>query len=149
MGDSVQKRQNILGEQRVSDAVRTAYADRLSQYFSEGYINLGEFEARSDAVVQAKTMSELKVVFKDLPGDMEVAKARPVRPDGSFLVKSKPKTKRSPVAYINFFIVLSLWVTMMVLFATGHGHSAINVAMTMIIFVLFSTAISPPKKRRK
>ncbi len=57
---------------RVSDAERTAIADRLAKHFSEGRLDEAEFNDRLDRAMSAKTMADLTGLLSDLP-DAEAA----------------------------------------------------------------------------
>ncbi len=52
---------------RVSDAERTAVADRLSQHYADGRLDKGEFEERLDRAMNAKTRADLAGLFAGLP----------------------------------------------------------------------------------
>jgi hypothetical protein len=65
---------------RVSDAERTAVADRLSKHYADGRLDQAEFNERLDQAMAAKTQFDLGGLFDDLPpseGGDSVATRRP------------------------------------------------------------------------
>jgi Domain of unknown function (DUF1707) len=69
-----------LQEARVGDADRDAAMQRLVKACSEGRLTLGEFEKRVDAVLVARTGSELQVATRDLPAlAVAAASTQPAR----------------------------------------------------------------------
>jgi hypothetical protein len=52
---------------RVSDAERSAAADRLSEHFGAGRLTDAEFHERLDQAMGAKTFRDLDMLFVDLP----------------------------------------------------------------------------------
>ena len=64
---------------RVSDAERGEIIDRLSQHYSEGRLDHGEFSERMGRAMSARTMADLTGLLSDLPGGA----ARPTPVTGS------------------------------------------------------------------
>ena len=56
-------------EMRASDADREKVVHALQEQVGEGRLTLAEFEERSGQAYEAKTVGELRVLFKDLPFD--------------------------------------------------------------------------------
>jgi len=54
-------------EVRVGTAEREAAQSKLNEHFSQGRLEVPEFEERSSLVAGARTRSELDTVFHDLP----------------------------------------------------------------------------------
>jgi len=54
-------------EVRVGTAEREAAQSELNEHFSQGRLEVAEFEERSSLVAGARTRSELDTVFHDLP----------------------------------------------------------------------------------
>lgn len=54
-------------EVRVGTAEREAVQNELNEHFSQGRLEVPEFEERSSLVAGARTRSELDTVFHDLP----------------------------------------------------------------------------------
>ena len=54
-------------EVRVGTAEREAAQSELNEHFSQGRLEVNEFEERSSLVAGARTRSELNTVFHDLP----------------------------------------------------------------------------------
>ncbi|HTZ90996.1 MAG TPA: DUF1707 domain-containing protein [Streptosporangiaceae bacterium] len=63
-------------QMRVSDAERTAIADRLAKHFSDGRLDESEFSERLDRAMRATTMADLTGLLSDLP-DSEPALPQP------------------------------------------------------------------------
>ncbi len=64
---------------RVSDAERTAVADRLSEHYADGRLDKVEFDERLDRAMSAKTRADLAGLFAGLPpgGSQPVVAAAP------------------------------------------------------------------------
>ncbi len=56
-------------QMRASDADREKVVHALQEQVGEGRLTLAEFEERSGAAYAAKTVGELRALFKDLPHD--------------------------------------------------------------------------------
>jgi hypothetical protein len=52
---------------RVSDAERAEVADRLSRHYADGRLDQAEFDERVSRAMAAKTVSDLRGLFDDLP----------------------------------------------------------------------------------
>ena len=52
---------------RVSDAERTAVADRLARHYSDGRLDQAEFDERVSRAMAAKTYGDFQGLFSDLP----------------------------------------------------------------------------------
>ena len=52
---------------RAGDRDRDKISSVLSDAYAKGYLNLGEFEQRSEQVLAARTMGELRPLVADLP----------------------------------------------------------------------------------
>lgn len=57
------------GKLRISNADRDDAIALLKQALDEGRVDLSEFDSRSQAVYEAKTVAELELIFDDLPAD--------------------------------------------------------------------------------
>ncbi|MEJ6018625.1 DUF1707 SHOCT-like domain-containing protein [Corynebacterium sp. H113] len=67
---------------RVGDPERSQALDVLGEHFANGYLDLAEFEERTEEAAQAKMRSELDALFADLPGGIEAnARADVARTD--------------------------------------------------------------------
>lgn len=58
---------NLTKDQRIGDADREEMIAKLQRYFEQGYLTAGEFTARSDSVLVAKTVMDPQGVLADLP----------------------------------------------------------------------------------
>lgn len=54
-------------EMRIGDPERDVTREHLSWAFSNGYVNRGEFDERTDKVNGAKSAQDLKAIVRDLP----------------------------------------------------------------------------------
>jgi len=70
-------------DSRVSDAERDQAIARLSEHFQAGRLTLEEFEDRSGRALQARTASELSVLFHCLPENTVFVPPGPVPGAGS------------------------------------------------------------------
>lgn len=52
---------------RVSDADRSAVAERLGRHFADGRLDQAEFDERTSRALAAKTRGDLAGIFEDLP----------------------------------------------------------------------------------
>lgn len=67
------------GSMRLSDAERDAAARQLGEHYASGRLERAEYDDRLDAVLSARTRSELAPLFRDLP-QSPVPARRPVAP---------------------------------------------------------------------
>src|ERR1700743_1332694 len=93
---------------RVSDADRDRAVTELSEHFQTGRLTQDEFEERSGQALQARTGSDLRTLFTDLPsrgvlGQPQFAAPAPV-PD---LHRGRPFPRIIPLVAVAF-IVLSV-----------------------------------------
>jgi Domain of unknown function (DUF1707) len=114
---------------RVSDADRDRAVTELSEHFQTGRLTQDEFEERSGQALQARTGSDLRNLFTDLPsravlGPPTVAGSAPVPYRGA------PFPRLIPLA-IAVFIVTSL-------FASGTGHAIGWLVPVLVAGLLFA-----------
>jgi len=101
---------------RVSNAERTAVADRLSKHYGDGRLDEEEFNERLDRAMKAKTQADLHGLFADLPDDMPppqapgIGEPRPV----------VPQRPRRPLFLRLVFIIF------VVLVISGIWHGLMN-----------------------
>ena len=60
---------------RIGDAARYQAMERLGNFFADGYLDVDEFNERTEAAAVARTQTELQQLFKDLPADGTVPAA--------------------------------------------------------------------------
>ncbi|WJY97252.1 DUF1707 SHOCT-like domain-containing protein [Corynebacterium fournieri] len=58
-----------MSEIRVGDNERSAALDRLGTLFTDGYLDVSEFEERTGQAAVARTRGELSALFDDLPAE--------------------------------------------------------------------------------
>jgi hypothetical protein len=68
------------GTIRVSDAERDRAVTELSEHYQSGRLTLEEFDDRSNSALQARTGSDLSVLFTDLPTKGTLAGPVPADP---------------------------------------------------------------------
>jgi hypothetical protein len=67
---------------RVSDAERSAVAERLATHYSDGRLDQAEFDERVGRAMSAKTRADLNGLFEDLPETGAPAATDPAHPAG-------------------------------------------------------------------
>ncbi|HZZ56160.1 MAG TPA: DUF1707 domain-containing protein [Trebonia sp.] len=65
---------------RVSDAERSAVAERLATHYSDGRLDQAEFDERVGQAMAAKTRGDLDGLFDDLPDPEAAGASRNARP---------------------------------------------------------------------
>jgi hypothetical protein len=82
---------------RLSDAERSAVADRLSPHYADGRLDQTAFDERLDRAMKAKTRSDLTALFADLPDT-----------GGSKMPEHQPQGRRKPrVLFLILVIVIA------------------------------------------
>jgi hypothetical protein len=107
-------------DMRVSDAERTEVADRLSKHYGDGRLDETEFNERLDQAMSAKTQSDLRGLFADLPG--EPPQKRPPRPP-------RPERQRGGLGRILLLAVL-------VVIAVAVGQALLHMYLLWILVAL-------------
>lgn len=120
---------NVTDSKRVGDQERWKVNDLLTQYFEEGYLTKDEFEARMTSVVAAKTKTELKGVFSDLP-ELEAKPVLMVSSEGGGQLQ-KPKQHWSVYAVLAGAILNVILGIIMGI--TGHPWD-VNIATSAFAF---------------
>lgn len=85
---------------RIGDREREAAAAALGEHFAQGRITREEYDERSDVVWAARTESDLRPVFADLPGGHQVARVgRPSPPEPAPRMHGPHGRSRSGLAF--------------------------------------------------
>ncbi|MDY5785160.1 DUF1707 domain-containing protein [Corynebacterium sp.] len=64
-------------DKRIGDSERSAALDRLTELFTNGYLDVHEFDARTAVVVRSTHASDLVPVFADMPAEVLSDRAVP------------------------------------------------------------------------
>lgn len=92
-------------EVRIGTTEREEAIAALSAHFTEGRLNLVEFEDRSGLIAQARTRGDLDAVFTDLPSDRPIV----ARPAAATPSHSHGWDWRAGVVAVTPFIALALF----------------------------------------
>ena len=93
-------------EPRIGDAERDAAIASLGEHFAAGRINKDEFDERSGLAMRARTQSDLKPLFVDLPRSTGSASFGAPRTTGSR--QGRPRPPRFPVPVVPILFVLGV-----------------------------------------
>ena len=130
---------------RVSDAERTAVADRLRRAHGDGRIDLVEFDDRVRAVWAARTRGELARVTADLPEP-----AREPRPAGVF--SPTPGGTAMRVLTINWLAITVVNLTIWGIIALTTGEAVYPWWLWVagppgaVLAVLYAAGIGRPRR---
>jgi Domain of unknown function (DUF1707) len=78
-------------EPRIGDAERDAAITSLGEHFAAGRISKDEFDERSGLAMRARTQSDLKPLFVDLPRSPGPSSFGAPRPPGSRQDRARPR----------------------------------------------------------
>lgn len=97
-------------EPRIGDAERETAVRALGEHYAAGRITKEEFDERSDAAMRARTNSDLRPLFADLPVPAGPPPGEPERPN------AVPRRRVNPLVWVLVPLVVPL-VTVLVLAA--------------------------------
>lgn len=103
MSESPETRIGTTEQIRIGTTEREEAMAALSAHFTEGRLNLVEFEDRSGLIAQARTRGDLDAVFTDLPADRPIV-ARAAAPS-----RAHSWDWRAGVVAVTPFIALALF----------------------------------------
>ena len=126
---------------RVSDAERSAVAERLAAHYSDGRLDQAEFDERVSRAMAAKTRGDLDGLFDDLPDPEPAGASGMGRPAGeSVQYRRRHRGTARPILAVALIIALAI--------ALGHTVAAIfvpwfwiAVLVAAIVFVSRSSHI--------
>lgn len=120
---------------RVGTAERERAQRELNEHFSLGRLEMAEFEQRSSQVAAARTSSELRTVFLDLPRTPAVVEPQPAAP-----VVSRQSWRYGVVGAMPFIAVA--------LFFLLSGHSD-NAWLVFLLVPLSGTVLNGGAQRSR
>jgi hypothetical protein len=121
------------GNIRVGTADRERAIDELGEHFSEGRIDVGEYESRCDAATRARTKAELDALFDDLPVRES---ARPPVPAAKDPLIEKSGTKDRTI--ITVFAIVAALATVVVVAITQFWLALIPALIIGVVIFMMS-----------
>lgn len=121
------------GNIRVGTAERERAIDELGEHFSEGRIDVGEYESRCDAATRARTKAELEALFEDLPV-RESARPLIPAPKNPLIEKSGSKDK----TIITVFAIVAALATVVVVAITQFWLALIPALIVGVVIFMLS-----------
>ena len=102
-------------EVRIGTSERERAQSALSEHFSEGRLDMPEFEERSSLAAAARTVGDLAAVFIDLPGGLPDALSAPR------VLSGRPARRRASFGVLRASLGLVLMLLLMLGVFSGHG----------------------------
>lgn len=121
------------GNIRVGTAERERAIDELGEHFSEGRIDVAEYELRCGAAAAARTQAELAALFDDLPV-RESARTLVPAPKNPLIEKSGSKDK----TIITVFAIVAVLATVVVVAITQFWLALIPALIIIIVIFMMS-----------
>ncbi len=120
-------------EVRIGTAERERAQSALSEHFSEGRLEMAEFEERSGQAAAARTFADLEPIFADLPGGLAALFPAP-------LVKAPRRRARRPLPATRHrtIPVGALILLALLLILASHGW-------LLFLFIPLSGALHHPR----
>lgn len=129
-----------LGEPRIGDSEREQTIRALGDHFSCGRIDMHEYEERVTRAMQARTPSDLTVLFADLPGPHPLL-ASPVTGPAGAIPPYPAQTYRpvyGPVGYSDKSKLAAGLLQILLPFGVGRlytGHTAIGIIQLLLFWL--------------
>ncbi len=131
---------------RVSDAERTAVADRLAAHYADGRLDQAEFDERVSRTLTAKPRGDLEGLFDD-PPDLEPAGAAGTGGKPGQSLPYRPRRRGGILRPIALFIIV-----LVVASATWHAVTSVFIPWFWIavlaMVILFVTRSSRAHRNR-
>jgi hypothetical protein len=136
------------GAIRASDSDRESVVEILRQAYTDGRLDLNEFDERTTAAYAAKTWADLRQLTSDLPvdavlgadvGKPSVAAGTPWRP--GMREPDRPAVPRGPV-FVPFLPIALFWLVL-----AGAVH-ATGLVIPVVIFLLVGLRLAGLRGRR-
>ncbi|MGH3860108.1 DUF1707 SHOCT-like domain-containing protein [Actinokineospora sp.] len=121
------------GNIRVGTAERERAIDELGEHFSEGRIDVAEYELRCGAAAAARTQAELAALFADLPV-RESARPPAPAPKDPLIEKSGSKDK----TIITVFAIVAALATVVVVAITQFWLALIPALIIGLVIFMMS-----------
>jgi hypothetical protein len=134
---------------RASDSDRESVVEILRQAYTDGRLDLGEFDERTTAAYAAKTWADLRQLTSDLPvdavlgadiGKSPVAAGTPWRP-AIGQPQARPVAPRGPI-FVPFLPIALFWLVL-----AGAVH-ATGLVIPVVIFLLVGLRLAGLRSRR-
>lgn len=135
----------IVGEPIEADALRVGTRERedavtiLGDHFSEGRLQVHEYEERVGKAVEARTRGDLRPLFTDLPAPYPAFMVPPVRPVEPVAVPVYPRYNApEPYAESDRYRVVAGVLQILFPFGVGRfytGHTGIALAQLCTMFI--------------
>jgi hypothetical protein len=138
------------GDIRVSDAERDLAVGELSEHFQAGRLTQDEFDERSGRALQARTGTDLNLLFTDLPhrGTPAVPPALgPVTDPFSGPEDLRPSGGAFPVARVVIACAVAATIASGLWGDHGHGHG-FGFLIPVVILALVFLRLSRVARRR-
>lgn len=121
------------GAIRASDSDREGVVEILREAYTEGRLDLGEFDERTTAAYAAKTWAQLRELTRDLPVGASLGAGLPVRRPAAALTPagSAVRPSRGP-AFIPLVPFVLFWF---VLAGAARGGGGLVVPAVILLFV--------------
>lgn len=121
------------GNIRVGTAERERAIDELGEHFSEGRIDVAEYESRCGAAAAARTQAELAALFADLPVRES---AKPLTPAPKDSLVDKPGVKDRTI--ITVFAIVAALATVVVVAITQFWLALIPALIIGLVIFMMS-----------
>lgn len=133
--ETVDARACVLPHPRVGDTYRKLAAEELCGYYTDGFLDKDEFEARQDIILSAKTAAEVESMFTDLHGSLLPRPAtRPAAPPQA-QEELPVKARRKPMQPIQVW-----FCTMFLLLGGMIGAGIAKVGWLLVMFIVMFAA---------
>jgi len=138
------------GAIRASDSDRESVVEILRQAYTDGRLDLGEFDERTTAAYAAKTWADLRQLTSDLPvdavlgadiGKPPVAAGTPWQPGTQQSADRPALPPRGPV-FVPFLPIALFWLVL-----AGAVH-ATGLVIPVVIFLLVGLRLAGLRGRR-
>jgi hypothetical protein len=93
---------------RISNADRTAVADRLSKHYGDGRLDEEEFNERLDRAMKAKTQGDLQGLFADLPDTPDLPGTAETK-EVKLMPQRRPLLPRILLFVLLFIVASAVW----------------------------------------
>ena len=138
------------GAIRASDSDRESVVEILRQAYTDGRLDLGEFDERTTAAYASKTWADLRQLTSDLPvdavlgadiGKPPVAAGTPWQPGTQQSADRPALPPRGPV-FVPFLPIALFWLVL-----AGAVH-ATGLVIPVVIFLLVGLRLAALRSRR-
>jgi Domain of unknown function (DUF1707) len=129
------------GAIRASDSDRESIVEILRQAYTEGRLDLTEFDERTTAAYAARTWAQLRELTRDLPAGLTPGMGLQHRlgvPTPAAVGPGQVKRPDRAPVLIPFLPVIIFWV---VVAGAAHGGSALVVPAVILLFVWLRLAL--------